>query len=100
MYVVLIPPNCTDNFQPLDLSVNKSAKDFLRDKFQQWYSEIICRQFQGLQSKEAVDLRLAVVKPLGARRMISLYEYFKSKPEIIQHGFNFISNHIKSGGAL
>ena len=29
--------------------------------------------------------------------MISLYEYFKSKPEIIQHGFNFISNHLKSG---
>ena len=28
--VILIPPNCTDRLQPLDLSVNKAAKEFLR----------------------------------------------------------------------
>ena len=32
--IVFVPPNCTDRLQPLDLSVNKPAKDFLRDKFQ------------------------------------------------------------------
>jgi len=26
--VVMIPPNCTDRLQPLQLSVNKAAKDF------------------------------------------------------------------------
>ena len=26
--VALIPPNCTDRLQPLDLSVNKTVKDF------------------------------------------------------------------------
>ena len=31
--VVLIPPNCTDRLQPLDVNVNKSAKEFLRRKF-------------------------------------------------------------------
>ena len=31
--VLLMPPNCTDRLQPLDLTVNKSAKDFLRSKF-------------------------------------------------------------------
>ena len=31
--VVLIPPNCTDKLQPLDLSVNKAAKDYLRNQF-------------------------------------------------------------------
>ena len=38
VYVVLIPANCTDRLQPLDISVNKPAKDFLRKQFQQWYS--------------------------------------------------------------
>ena len=30
---VLIPPNCTDRLQPLDLSVNKTAKDFCTNAF-------------------------------------------------------------------
>ena len=37
--VVKVPPNCTDRLQPMDLSVNKAVKDFLRRKFQVWYSK-------------------------------------------------------------
>ena len=32
--VVKVLPNCTDRLQPMDLSINKPVKDFLRDKFQ------------------------------------------------------------------
>ena len=28
--MILLPSNCTDRLQPMDLSVNKSAKDFLQ----------------------------------------------------------------------
>ena len=92
IYVILIPPNCTDSLQPLDISVNKPAKDFLRRKFQDWYSKKISRQFQGLESKEPVDLRLAIMKP---QWMISLHTYLKSNPQIIQNGFNFIRDYLK-----
>ena len=34
----LLPPNTTDKLQPLDISVNKPAKEFLRLKFQEWYA--------------------------------------------------------------
>lgn len=42
-----------------------------------------------LDSEEdaTVDLRMSVVKPLGARWMISLYDYFKSHSEIIINGY-------------
>ena len=31
--VVIVPANCTDRLQPLDISINKSAKEFLRRQF-------------------------------------------------------------------
>ena len=40
--VILVPPNCTDRLQPLDLSVNKAAKEFLRRKFHEWYAKQVC----------------------------------------------------------
>jgi len=37
VYVVIVPANSTDCLQPLDLSVNKATKDFLRREFNSWY---------------------------------------------------------------
>ena len=42
---------------------------------------------QGCSEKKPVDLKLSVIKPLGAPWMKSAYDYVKSKPEIIQNGF-------------
>ena len=86
VYVVLIPSKCTDRLQPLDLSVNKSVKDFLRQQFQEWYAGLVCAQVQKSRV-ELIDLRLSVVKSLGAKWMDKLYDYLKSKPEIVCTGF-------------
>ena len=34
-----------------------------------------------------VDLKLSIMKPLGAQWMIKQYNYLKSKPDIVQNGF-------------
>ena len=93
IYVILIPPNCTDGLQPMDLSVNKPAKDFLQNKFQTWYSKQVCSQFQG---KSPIDTRTSVVKPFGAEWMIALFSYFQGRPEIIINGFKEIKAYIDS----
>ena len=85
--VVLIPPNCTDRLQPLDLSVNKTVKEFLRKCFQKWYALQVCSQLEGKTSKEPVDLRLSVMKPLGAKWLVELHDHMKGKPDIIKNGF-------------
>ena len=92
VHVAIVPAHCTDRLQPLDVSVNKAAKDFLRRKFQNWYADQVCLQIQRRQHQEdkalePVDLRMNIVKPLGAKWIISLFEYLSAKPEIIQNGF-------------
>ena len=42
----IVPAKCTDRLQPLDVSVNKSAKEYLRQQFHQWYSDQVCRQLE------------------------------------------------------
>ena len=64
--VVIIPANCTDRLQLLDLSINKAAKEFLCTQFSNWYADQICNQLcQGVKPAKSVDLRLSIVKPLG-----------------------------------
>ena len=38
IHILMVPASCTDRLQPLDVSVNKAVKEFLRSKFQKWYA--------------------------------------------------------------
>ena len=72
-------------------STNKPAKDFLRSKFHTWYADKLSAQLDEKSYKgtslQPIDLRLSIVKPLGARWMIELYNHFKLNPQIIINGF-------------
>ena len=83
---VTVPNNCTDRLQPLDLAVNKPAKDFVRAKFQDWYGDEICKQLEkGVN--EDVDMRMSCMKPLTAQWMIDLHGHLAARPDIILNGF-------------
>ena len=87
---VRIPPNCTDRLQPLDISLNKAAKDFMKQQFQEWYSERIFEQLQlGVDVKDLqpVDLKLSIMKHIGGSWIIALFDYLSSKPDIVTNGF-------------
>ena len=66
--------------------MNKPAKTFLHDKFQEWYAQQVCKQLEEGDQK-MIDVRLSVMKPLGAKWLVQMHDYFKSKPDIILNGF-------------
>jgi len=66
--------------QPLDLTVNKATKQFSCKVFLKWYALQVRAQLEG---KVAADLRISVMKPLGAKCLfLDLYNYLKGKPKL------------------
>ena len=55
---VMVPANTTDRLQPLDIDVNKPAKDFLKKQFHEWYATEICLQLQQASNVQPIDLKL------------------------------------------
>ena len=90
-HVCLLPPNVTDRLQPMDLSVNKPAKDFLKRCFEDWYDEQVTAQLRGRDitttDLEPMNLHLAVLKELGARWLVEMFDYFQDNPQVIVNGF-------------
>ena len=84
---VVVPANCTDRLQPMDLSVNKCAKEFMRSQFRDWYATQVNQQLEEEKDITPVSLAMSAMKPLGARWLVSLYDYLKSNPAIIENGF-------------
>ena len=90
-YVCLLPPNTTDRLQPLDIAVNKPAKEFYRCKFQEWYSKEVSQQIDELGGRVAalqpVDMGLPRMKELGAKWIEQMVEYISDNPQFIVRGF-------------
>ena len=66
IYYVTVPPNCTDKLQPLNVSMNKMAKEYLRSKLQSWYASKITSQLQAGTSSSAlqpVPMQLSIMNP-------------------------------------
>ena len=87
IFSCLLPPNTTDLLQPMDIAVNKPAKDFMKRKFQDWYSQQVTEQLQGKDNKEVelhqIDLGLPILKELGAKWLVEMFQYISDNPQFI-----------------
>ena len=84
-----VPNNHTNLFQPLNISVNKSAKAFIVGKYQDWYAEKVQEQLlKGVNPHDIkVDVKLSTVKPLHAKWIIAMYNHLRNSKDIIINGF-------------
>ena len=82
-----------DKLQPMDLAVNKPAKDFLKGKFQDWYADQIWQQLDPSvdieeQELQLVDLSLPALREFGAKWLVEMAEYMSNNPCFIVRGFS------------
>ena len=74
-----VPANMTHFFQPLDLTVNGIGKQFMKEEFITYYSDVVEKQQleSGTELQDIeVDFRLSVLKPLHAQWLVNMYNFF------------------------
>ena len=91
IHVVLLPANMTNSLQPMDLSMNKPAKDVLKRRFEEWHSGEVMKQLDGKEDEatemQPINLGLPMLKDLRAKWLVQMSEYFADNPPIITNGF-------------
>ena len=90
--VVIVPHNLTNKFQPLDITVNKPAKSFISNKYNEWFAEQVAKQLQkGITAADIqISFNLVELKVMHARWIASLYEYLCDQKGIILNGFKAV----------
>ena len=98
---VVVPVSCTDRLQPMDISVNKAAKSFLKSQFQTWYSEQVSERLTDaggdIDKIESVDMTTARMKCVSAQWIVRLYDHLCLSPDVIANGFLAIARSINAG---
>ena len=85
---LIVPANCTDKLQPIDLSINKPIKHQMRTRFQSWYADEIQRQLKEMPiDKVRIDLTAPVVKSNCARWLIAVVQNLQERPVVAINGF-------------
>ena len=92
IFLVQVPLNTTNLFQPLDLNVNGAAKVFFKRKDTEWYGENSKALVDGIALDDIeIKLNLSVLKPLQAKWIVELYNYLTS-----EKAYDLIGNGWKS----
>ena len=95
IHYVLVPNNMTQLFQPLDLTVNKHCKSYLKRLFSEWYAQQIENQHSLGKKVEEIKIEfcLTTLKPLHAKWLVEYYNEITS-----ENGSTIIINDWKAVG--
>ena len=88
--LIIVPHNLTNKFQPLDITVNKPAKSFIKDKYNMWYTEQVAKQLNEGKAPADVEvsLNLSEIKPLHAKWIYEMYEYLRGCSDLVLNDLN------------
>ena len=82
-----------DRLKPMDVSINKAAKDSSSQQFNGWYAEQVAKQLGESHSDtdqpqpQPVNFSSATMNSVGAKWLVKMYEYIRSNTRIVVNGF-------------
>ena len=80
IWFVVVPANCTNKLQPMDLVINKPLKDTMKRTFQTWYAKEMQQQLNTKTSLNNIKIRMSIIKPKSASWLMSSVEEIRSRP--------------------
>ena len=86
--VVIVPHSL--NFQQLDLSVNKAAKAFIQNKYNDWFADQVFTQLKNGKDHADVKIwsKLLELKSIYATWIFEWYNHVIKEKEMIVRGFS------------
>ena len=84
---------CTSKYhsfnQPLDVSVNRPCKHFMRENFEGWYAGEVEKKINARQntSDTAIEMGIPVMCELTSHWLIDFYQYMQKNPAIMDNGW-------------
>ena len=95
IHYVLVPNNMTQLFQPLDLTVSKHCKSYLKQLFSEWHAQQIENLLSlGKKVEEIIiEFSLTTLKPLHVKWLVEYYDVTTS-----ENGSSVIINGWKAAG--
>lgn len=85
---VIVPANCTDKLQPIDVSINKPLKDELKRGFHSWYAKQMQQQLKSVPLMNVkVDVSAGIIKNNSMNWFIHAWHSLQAQPSIIINGF-------------
>ena len=95
IYVINVPANMIKYYQPLDLTVNREARRFLKRKFVDWYSSQVPNQLQEGKSLKSVQVpqKVLIINPIHAGWLVEFYNYMTT-----EEGKKYINSERRASG--
>lgn len=88
---VFVPGACTDEFQPLDATVNNVYKKTMQELFSAWYANRVAKGIEDGDDVDAVarsiDLRTSAIKPEHGKWLMQVHDIVRQDRELIIKGF-------------
>ena len=84
--IVIVPHNLTNESQVLDLTVNKAARAFIQNQYNDWFTKQVAHQFKSGKHPAIIKIlsKLSDLEPLHAGWIVNLHNHMQECETVVK----------------